>query len=408
MGGTAVSVALFDSGDHRFMKRAIILVLALVVLLGAAGGLGYFQMVVKPAMIKGFIQKAGQPTNSVAATQAKTETWTPTLTAIGSLRATQGVEIAPQVGGVVRAIKFESSQDIQKGALLVEIDDSTEQADLKANQAALRNAQATLDRQSKLVSGGNTTQASLDQATATRDQAAAAVERTKAIIAQKRIVAPFDGRLGIRRIDIGQYVSPGTPLVTLQKLDPIYVDFQAPEQYFARLAVGQTITLTVDAFGGKTFNGKVKFLDARISTDTRNFLVRGEIQNDEKKLLPGMFANVSVSAGSPREVVTLPRTAVVYSLYGDSVYVLKTPAPKPGEAQAAQPQAGVKPSDALYEVERRFVRVGETHGDRVEIADGVKAGETVVSEGQVKLFPGMRVRIDPKAGLPPMNPMPKL
>ncbi|HPG01880.1 MAG: efflux RND transporter periplasmic adaptor subunit [Methylobacteriaceae bacterium] len=390
------------------MKRAIVIVLALVILLGAAGGLGYFQMVMKPAMIKGFIQKAGQPTSSVAATQAKTETWTPTLTAIGSLRATQGVEIAPQVGGVVRAIKFESSQDIQKGALLVEIDDSTEQADLKANQAALRNAQATLDRQSKLVSGGNTTQASLDQATATRDQAAAAVERTKAIIAQKRIVAPFDGRLGIRRIDIGQYVSPGTPLVTLQKLDPIYVDFQAPEQYFARLAVGQTITLTVDAFGGKTFNGKVKFLDARISTDTRNFLVRGEIQNDEKKLLPGMFANVSVSAGSPREVVTLPRTAVVYSLYGDSVYVLKTPAPKPGEAQAAQPQAGVKPSDTLYEVERRFVRVGETHGDRVEIADGVKAGETVVSEGQVKLFPGMRVRIDPKAGLPPMNPMPKL
>ena len=390
------------------MKRAIILVLALVILLGAAGGLGYFQMVVKPAMIKGFIQKAGQPTNSVAATQAKTETWTPTLTAIGSLRATQGVEIAPQVGGVVRAIKFESSQDVHKGALLVEIDDSTEQADLKANQAALLNAQSTLNRQSKLVSGGNSTQATLDQATAARDQAAAAVERTKAIIAQKRIVAPFDGRLGIRRIDIGQYVSPGTPLVTLQKLDPIYVDFQAPEQYFARLAVGQTITLTVDAFGGKTFNGKVKFLDARISTDTRNFLVRGEIQNDEKKLLPGMFANVSVSAGSPREVVTLPRTAVVYSLYGDSVYVLKTPAPKPGEAQAAQPQAGVKPSDALYEVERRFVRVGETHGDRVEIADGVKAGETVVSEGQVKLFPGMRVRIDPKAGLPPMNPMPKL
>ena len=408
MGGTAVSVALFDSGDHRFMKRAIILVLALVVLLGAAGGLGYFQMVVKPAMIKGFIQKAGQPTNSVAATQARTETWTPTLTAIGSLRATQGVEIAPQVGGVVRAIKFESSQDIQKGALLVEIDDSTEQADLKANQAALLNAQSTLNRQSKLVSGGNSTQATLDQATAARDQAAAAVERTKAIIAQKRIAAPFDGRLGIRRIDIGQYVSPGAPLVTLQQLDPIYVDFQAPEQYFARLAVDQTITLTVDAFGGKTFSGKVKFLDARISTDTRNFLVRGEIENKDKKLLPGMFANVSVLAGDARQVVTLPRTAVVYSLYGDSVYVLKTPAPKPGEAQAAQPQKATQPTDALYEVERRFVRVGETQGDRVEIADGVKAGETVVSEGQVKLFAGMRVRIDPKAGLAPMNPMPKL
>ncbi|HMN73953.1 MAG TPA: efflux RND transporter periplasmic adaptor subunit [Rhodoblastus sp.] len=391
------------------MKRAVILVLAFVILLGAAGGLGYFQMVVKPAMIKGFIQKAGQPTNSVGATQAKTETWTPTLTAIGSLRATQGVEIAPQVGGVVRAIKFESSQDIKKGALLVEIDDSTEQADLKANQAALVNTQATLDRQSKLVSGGNSTQATLDQATAARDQAAAAVERIKAVIAQKRIVAPFDGRLGIRRIDIGQYVSPGTPLVTLQQLDPIYVDFQAPEQYFAQLAVGQTIVLTVDAFAGKTFKGKIKFLDARISTDTRNFLVRGEIENDEKKLLPGMFANVSVSAGAPRQVVTLPRTAVVYSLYGDSVYVLKTPEPRPGDAQAAQAQAPAQPqADALYEVDRRFVRVGETQGDRIEIADGVKAGEMVVSEGQVKLFPGMRVRVDPNAGLAPMTPLPKL
>lgn len=388
------------------MKRAIIIVLALVILLGAAGGLGYFQMVVKPAMIKGFIQNAGQPTSSVAAVDAKTESWTPTLTAIGSLRATQGVEIAPQVGGVVRAIRFESSQDIKKGAPLVEIDDSTEQADLKANQAALQNTQATLERQSKLVSGGNTTQASLDQATAARDQAAAAVERTKAIIAQKRISAPFDGRLGIRRIDIGQYVSPGTPLVTLQQLDPIYVDFQAPEQYFAQLAVGQTIVLTVDAFAGKTFKGKIKFLDTRISTDTRNFLVRGEIENNDKKLLPGMFANVTVSAGAPRDVVTLPRTAIVYSLYGDSVYVLKTPAPKPGEAQAAQPKAAG--GDPLFEVERRFVRVGETQGDRIEIVEGVKAGEKVVSEGQVKLFQGMRVRVDPKAGLPPMNPMPKL
>ncbi len=395
------------------MKRATILILALVILLGAAAGLGYFQMVVKPAMIKGFIQKAGQPTNSVAATQAKNETWTPTLTAIGSLRATKGVEIAPQVGGVVRAIKFESSQDVKKGTLLVEIDDSTEQADLKSSQAALVNAQTTLDRQSKLVSGGNTTQASLDQATAARDQAAAAVERIKAVIAQKRIAAPFDGRLGIRRIDIGQYVSPGTPLVTLQQLDPIYVDFQAPEQYFALLAVDQSIALTVDAFSGKTFNGKIKFLDARISTDTRSVLVRGEIENDEKKLLPGMFANVSVSAGAPRQIVTLPRTAVVYSLYGDSVYVLKTPEAKPGEAQAAQPPNATQPqgaaqADALYEIERRFVRLGETQRDRIEITEGVKAGENVVSEGQVKLFPGMRVRIDPKAALAPMNPMPKL
>ncbi len=387
------------------MKRASIVVIVLIVLLGLAGGLGYFQMVVKPEMIKGFIKSAGQPTNSVAATTSKEENWTPRLAAIGSLRATQGVEIAPQVGGVVRAIRFESSQDIQKGAPLVEIDDSTEQADLKSNQALLRNAQFVLDRQSKLVGGGNTTQASVDSATAARDQAAAAVERTKAVIAQKQIAAPFSGRLGIRRIDIGQYVSPGMPLVTLQQLDPIYVDFQAPEQNFAQLATGQTVDIAVDAFPGQKFTGRIKFLDARVSIDTRNFLVRAEIDNPAKKLLPGMFANVSVAAGQPRTVVTLPRTSVAYSLYGDSIYVLAPAAPPAGGAQAAPAQAQ---SDQLFSVERRFVRVGETQGDRVAISEGLKPSETVISEGQIKLQPGMRVRIDPKAGLAPMNPLPRL
>jgi RND family efflux transporter MFP subunit len=387
------------------MKRATIIAVVLVALLGLAGGLGYFQLIFKPQMIKGFITAAGQPTSTVAVAKAQAEQWTPKLSAIGSLRATQGVEIAPQVGGVVRAIRFESSQDVAKGALLVEIDDSTEQADLKSNQASLRNAQITYDRQSKLVGGGNTTQASVDSSLAARDQADAAVQRTKAVIAQKQIVAAFSGRLGIRRIDIGQYVSPGAVLVTLQQLDPIYVDFQAPEQNFAQLAVGQTVDIVVDAFPGKTFSGRVKFLDARVSTDTRNFLVRAEIENPDKKLLPGMFANVSVAAGKPRQVVTLPRTAVAYSLYGDSVYALTPVEPAAGAAQAApaQPQ-----TDQLYTVERRFVHVGEAQGDRVAIDDGVKPGDTIVSEGQIKLQPGMRVRIDPKAGLPPMNPLPRL
>ena len=160
------------------MKRASIILFSLVLLLGLAGGLGYFQIVKKPEMIKGFIAAAGQPTSSVGVATAQADKWTPKLSAIGSLRATQGVEIAPQVGGVVRAIRFESSQDIQKGALLVEIDDSTEQADLKSNQASLKNTQITYDRQSKLVGGGNSTQASLDSALAARDQADAAVQRT--------------------------------------------------------------------------------------------------------------------------------------------------------------------------------------------------------------------------------------
>jgi membrane fusion protein, multidrug efflux system len=387
------------------MKRAFVFAIVFVVLASLAGGLGYFQWFVKPNMIKGFITGAAKPVNTVAATEARQERWTPRLTAIGSVRATKGVEIAPQVGGVVKAIRFESTQDVQQGTPLVEIDDSTEQADLKANLATLRNAQVVYDRQSKLVGGGNTSQASVDTALATRDQAAAAVERTKAIIAQKAIAAPFAGRLGIRRIDIGQYVSPGTPLVTLQQLDPIYVDFQIPEQNFAQLAIGQTIDVVVDAFPNKTFTGTIKFLDARVSIDTRNFLVRGEIPNPKKNLLPGMFANVSVAAGAPRDVVTLPRTAVAYSLYGDSVYVLKPAGTKPGEAQAATPKPQ---SDALYTVERRFVKTGETQGDRVSIVQGVSPGETVISEGQIKLQPGMSVRIDPNAGLPPMSPLPRL
>lgn len=389
------------------MKRASIIVAIVVVLFGLAGGLGYFQFVVKPAMIKGFITSAGQPVNSVAATTAREEDWTPRFSAIGSLRATAGVEMAPQVAGVVRAIRFESTQDVKKGAPLVEIDDSTEQADLKANEASLRNAQFTYERQRALVGGGNSTQANLDTALAARDQAAAAVERTKAVIAQKLIVAPFSGRLGIRRIDIGQYVSPGTPLVTLQQLDPIYVDFQAPEQTFAQIAVGQTVEVLTDTFAGQKFTGRIKFLDARVNTETRNFLVRAEIDNPDKKLLPGMFANVSVAAGSPRKVVVTPRTAVAYSLYGDSVYVLVPSAPPPGGAQAAPARTQAQ-GDQIYTVERRFVRVGEAQGDQVAINEGVKAGETVITEGQIKLQPGMRVRIDPKAGLAPMNPLPRL
>jgi membrane fusion protein (multidrug efflux system) len=382
------------------MKRAFLFLFVLLLFVGLAGGLGYFQFVVKPDMIKGFISKAPQPTNAVAAARAETARWTPRLPAIGTFRALQGVEVAPQVGGIVREIKFESSQDLAKGAPLVQIDDSTEQADLKSNDAALKNAEVSLQRQRQLIAGGNTPQANLDAAWATRDQAAAAAEHTRAIIAQKAIAAPFAGRLGIRRIDVGQYVSPGMALVTLQQLDPIYVDFSLPEQNLADLRPGQTIETQVDAYPGTTFTGTIKFVDARVSADTRNVLIRGEIANREKKLLPGMFANVSVLAGASKDVVTLPRTSISYSLYGDSVYVL-TPAPQQaGEAQAAA-------SDQLYTIERRFVRPGDTREDKVAITEGIKPGELVVSQGQIKLQPNARVRVDPSAGLQPLSPRPR-
>lgn len=374
------------------MKRALILVVVFLLLAGLAAGLAWFQFRVKPGMMKAMIQGAGQPVPSVAAAPAASENWTPRINEIGSLRALQGVDVAPQVAGVIRALRFESDQDVEKGAPLVQLDDSVEQADLKANLANLRNAELTFQRQQQLTSGGAASRANLDSATAARDSAAAAVERTRAVIAQKAIAAPFAGRLGIRRVDIGQYVAAGTALVSLQQLDPIFVDFQSPEQQIANLKVGQAIEASVDAFPGETFRGKIRFLDARVSTDTRQFLVRGEISNPDKKLRPGMFANVLIASGAPRETVVLPRTAIAYSLYGDSVFV-------------ARPADGN--DNGLATIERRAVRTGTVEDTRIAVLEGVKAGEIVVTEGQLKLQAGMKVRIDPKAGLPPLTPLPR-
>lgn len=398
------------------MKRALALILVFVVLAGAAGALGWFQFRVKPEMIKGFILKAGRPVQTVAVVAAAEESWRPQLNAIGSFRAVQGVEVAPQVGGVIRAIRFESVQDVKKGDVLVEIDDSTEQADLKSGQAGLLNASSTFDRQTQLVSGGTTSKATFDQARAGRDQSSAQVERIKAVIAQKVVVAPFSGRLGIRRIDVGQYASPGMNLITLQQLDPIYADFQMPEQSLAVLASGQAVDVSVDAFANRSFSGVVKFIDSRVNPETRNVLVRAEIANKDKALLPGMFAKVSVSAGKPAQVVTVPRTAIAYSLYGDSVLVLQPAPPEPGGAQASPTQGKAAPAqsnaapaqgDEVFTTDRRTVKLGDVRGDRVAVLEGVAKGDRVVTQGQLKLQPGTRVKPDAAAAFPKMSPMPK-
>ena len=310
----------------------------------------------------------------------------------------------------MRAIKFDSGQDVAKGAPLIEIDDAIEQADLQFNLATLKNASLGLDRQQQLTVGGNTSKASLDSAQATRDQSQAAVDRSRATIAQKAIAAPFAGRLGIRKVDVGQYVSPGTGVVTLQQLDPIFIDFPLPEQNVDTVKVGQVVEATVDAFGKRVFKGAIKSVDSRVDSATRNVLVRAEIPNPMGELKPGMFGNIDVIAGKPQAVVTLPRTGVTFSLYGDSIFVLK---PAPAQASsgqptppAAPPAAGQPaPADPLI-VERRFVRTGDTRGERVAISDGLAAGERVVSEGQLKLQPNQRVQVDtaPPAPLPTTLP----
>jgi membrane fusion protein, multidrug efflux system len=384
------------------MKRSIIFIGVLIFLATLGGGLGYFQFVVKPGMIKRFILDSPPPPASVAVDTPRIETWAPRLPAIGTFRAVQEINIAPQIGGAVVSVRVESGEDVEKGAPLFEIDNSVEQADLKNNLAVLKNAGLVLERQRQLIQGGNTAKANFDSAEAARDSAAAAVERVRAIIAQKMLTAPFAGRVGIRKLDLGQYVSPGTSLITLQQLDPIFVDFPIPEKSLDALKPGQAIEVEVDAYPGQIFRGVIKTVDARIAQESRNVLVRGQLANPKKQLLPGMFANVNVIAGAPVKVVTLPRTAITYSLYGDSVFVVKPVSPDTGGAQAA-PVNG----DAALIVERRAVRTGDIREDRVAISDGVEPGETIVAEGQLKLQSGARVRIDSAARLVPPAVRPK-
>ncbi len=380
------------------VRRPVVLAVTVALLAALVGGLAYFQFVMKPIMMKGFLSGAFVPKpTAVSVEPVKAEKWPPQLAAIGTLRAYQGIVIAPQAAGVVSAIHFESGGDVNAGDLLISIDDSVEQADLANNLAQLKNAEATLARQKTLVAGGNTPQSTLDSAIAARDSAAAGVARTRAVIAQKAITAPFSGRLGLRNADLGQYASVGTALATLQQLDPIYADFPVPEEALATLAVGQDVAMTVDAIPGQKFEGKVKAIDARVSAESRNVTVRAQFDNPERKLLPGMFANLTVTTGAPADLLTLPRTAIVYSLYGDNVFVV----------EPAKPAEGQKDPGGLV-VERRFVKLGPVRGERIAVTEGVKAGERVVIAGQVKLQANSPVTIDdsPALPLPAVTPRP--
>jgi membrane fusion protein (multidrug efflux system) len=368
--------------SRRFFITAILIAIVLGLLSG-------WQYVFKPAMIKSFLSKMVPPPAVVAAEVARTESWVEQLNAIGTLISYQGVDITSQVAGIVTDVYLESGQDAARGIKLVQLDISVELADLASSRATLQEAEVAFQRQNDLITKRVTSEANLDTARAKRDTADAAVKRIEAVIAQKTILAPFAGRLGIRKVERGQYVSPGLMLVTLQALDPIRVDFPMPEQAIGKLRVGQAIELTVDAFPGQVFKGEIESLDARVAQDTRTLLVRGTLPNGQRKLLPGMFANVTVLVGDPKPVVTVPRTAVTYSLYGDNIYVVKSAAPKPDV-----PPAGGTETEQALTVERRYVKTGPAREDRVAILTGVVAGDQVVTTGQIKLNPGANIRID--------------
>jgi membrane fusion protein (multidrug efflux system) len=373
--------------------RARLFVSVFIVLAVLIGGLSYLQFKLKPDMMTKIMTSVPRPVNGVSVEAAKKSVWTPRVAVIGTFKAVPGIDVAGQLPGIVAEIAVKNGQDVQRGALLVRIDDASEQADLKSNMAQLKNAEVAYQRQQMLMSTGVAAKSNLDSALAARDSAAAAVERSRVVIAQKAITAPFAGRLGIRRVDVGQFVAAGAALISLQQLDPLYLDFQAPEQFAGILALGEPVTALIDALGGAKVAGRIVNLDARVDQNTRTMLVRAEISNPDKKVLPGMFANVEVEAGKALEKVTVPRTAISYSLYGDAVYVVV-----PDDAE--------KGFGGPLHAERRFVRPGETRGDSVALNEGVKPDEKVVTQGQIKLQPNAPVKIEPDSGLPPQTPLP--
>ncbi len=368
------------------MIRFLITGIVAAVVLGA---IAWFNFSFKPNMIKTIMSSQVPPPATVTSEPAKSEQWIEELTSIGTLISSHGVDITSQVAGIVTEVLVQSGQDADRGAKLVQLDIAVELADLASTKATLQEAEVAFQRQSDLIAKKVTSEATVDSARAKRDTALAITRRIEAVIAQKTIAAPLTGRLGIRKVERGQYVSPGMTLVTMQALDPMRVDFPMPEQTIGKLREGQEIEITVDAYPGVVFKGKIESLDARVAQDTRTLLVRGSLPNPDRKLLPGMFANVVVLVGAPRGVVTVPRTAITYSLYGDSIYVVS---PAPGSEGTGADGAGS--AERKLVAERRYVKMGQTRDDRAALLTGVKAGEEVVTTGQLKLNPGAKIRID--------------
>lgn len=366
------------------MLRRIIYMFIVLLLLGGLGGLiAYYAFDFKPNMIATVIKAAPKPVETVSAEDARTDSWDPQVSAIGTLTAVNGIEVAPQVGGVVKELFFDSGKLVKKGDKLVQLDTDTDEADLRNMKAQLTNAEEELARREKTFKSGYTAKADLQTAQMLRDQLKASAERVEALIAQKSVYAPWDGKVGLRDIAVGKYVAPGQTIVWLQTVDPIYADFTITETEFGHVKIGQKVTAKFSAYPGEVFNGEVMTSDARMSAQSRTITVRAKIDNADGRLVPGMYADVTVTVGQPETVTTVAQSAVTYSLYGDSVFAVVKP---------KAPDSNSK--DEVFEIERRFVKLGSTRDGRVQILDGVKPGDKVVIAGQNKIDQGTSVKID--------------
>src|SRR5271165_2640396 len=355
------------------IRRMIIMLAAAGIVLG---GYAWFQQF-KAKMIHQALAAMSNPPQVVSTTIATQQEWQPELQAVGSLRAVNGATLSLEVGGVVDKIYFESGQDVQAGQVLLQLRSDDDVAKLAALQASAALAQVNYDRDLRQLRVQAVSQAVVDTDKYNLNNARAQVSEQQAIVDKKTLRAPFAGHLGIRQVDMGQYLNPGTAVVTLQALDPLYVDFTLPQQALSQLAVGQAVQAQVDAFPGQTFPGKITAINPQVDIDSRNVQVRAALGNPNRKLLPGMFATIIIDAGAKQLLVTLPQTAITYNSYGSTVYLV-------------QQQDGTK----LLIARQSFVTTGATRGDQVAVLTGVKPGETVVTAGQIKLRNGSPVAIN--------------
>lgn len=373
--------------------RILLAILGLVVLVG---GLVY----VKYAQISSIIgraaamQQAGPPPEAVATATASAQHWEATVPATGTVASSKGVTVSTEVAGVVKSIEFESGQHVDKGAVLVQLDARVEKAQLTQAQVRRNLARTTAERGRKLVGTGAESQAQFDADENALAAAEAEIEVLRAQIARKTIRAPFAGELGIREVNLGQYINPGTTITTLEGATGVYVDFDLPQQQ--EIAIGTKVRVTVEGVAGFVADGAVFAIEPRTNASTRTTTVRAKIDHDraDEQLRPGMFVQVEIVRPEQIDVVSVPATAVLHASYGDSVFVVEPPPPE--QADRTGPDG-----EPVQVVRQQFVRLGPRRGDFVAVIEGLESGQEVVSEGAFKLRNGASVYV---SAAPPLGP----
>ena len=400
LGATVVmgiGIAVFCIGLWSFLFayfRPVWVRAALMALLMGILGFGFYGFnAFRAQAINNAFNNMKQPPAAVAVSVAKKEAMPRYAPGIGTLQAVHQVTITSEVGGLVTKINFQAGAQVKAGDSLVQLNDQPDQGDLANFKAQAKLAELNLTRSRELLARQNAAQATVDQNQAQLDQARAGIAKTEANIAQKLIRAPFGGALGIRQIEVGQYVNAGGPVVTLTDLDNLYVNFTLPEQQRGEIAIGQKVRITVDAYPGRTFEAALTTIEPQIDPTMRAIKVQATLANPDHALQPGMFASIRVVLPSGPDVVTLPATSVDFTLYGDSVFVVR----EDGKDANGKP---------VLKVTRTFVKTGDRDKDRVAILDGVSPGDQVVTSGQLKLQSGGEVVVKPSDALTPPAKLP--